>query len=837
MSRLLLINVWLSFLFNPAASMETQQHAICSAFSISANEYVDTGFSLNKIASDNRRVSASQLQTAIVDASETFATDKASRSSLDTTKVVEYVKSLILFVIPGVIVLVFCFIGFIPILVTRCIIPKKCCPPKKIVPAPEGDASLPKQERVGYSRCKKASPVISYAVLALITLAFVVVGIASAGTILQSMTDSMCSLEILVGDLNVFMTDLAGVIKNVSYHGVSLLDQVATKVDITDDLSARVDKVVDNMPTLIDWLSNQTYIGANGASVVYDLSGIINAKNSIMSVKSSAMQELAASQQLVLDKLVQPRAFITNLLHLTAMATNSTAKMLTQANDLLQQEPIKLTQIPFLLPENEYKGVMGVMGALRGSNQVVGAAFFALVVVTIPFSAMGILILRCKCKAANCCGLCATRFGCTFLFVAMTLLAILGLVLLPISIVFNDVCILMDTLPKDVRVYAQPFLQSAPGSGSVSNSSNGVNPSTLVDLSMETGLQVVDACWADKSLMDALNLTDVMENYVSKVDFSALDDLPLDPNAMFKDFYKFKEVVSALTPEKFGLNMSTIEALERVCNNCTGFSVLPKLAPDAVPKNTNTSALEMCDGKCDDMSHYPIIDLGGGFTTAYATGEMYGQCRTIRNLTCGISRSVREGYEHIVALRKEALRRYDAQVALVADLSDHIVNLYKDLESTRAEFAPFAASVSGIGKYTKCNFVVQFFERTHSALCGSPSTLSGFLWFAMSLAMVPLLSMGMVVSTMYINMRLGGVGQADHDHLRDIRDQTKNTVTKSISRIQTRFSRNQGSKYGRTVKVAPVPERDVAARTEGTARTMQQLRDKHKSYKEIKFIM
>ena len=105
-------------------------------------------------------------------------------------------------------------------------------------------------------------------------------------------------------------------------------------------------------------------------------------------------------------------------------------------------------QIPFLLPENQYKGVMGVMGALRGSNLVVGAAFFALVVVTIPFSTMGILIMRCKCKAANCCGLCGTRFGCTVLFVAMTLLAILGLVLLPVSIVFNDVCILMDTLPK-----------------------------------------------------------------------------------------------------------------------------------------------------------------------------------------------------------------------------------------------------------------------------------------------------------------------------------------------------------------------------------------------------
>ena len=173
----------------------------------------------------------------------------------------------------------------------------------------------------------------------------------------------------------------------------------------------------------------------------------------------------------------------------------------------------------------------------------------------------------------------------------------------------------------------------------------------------------------------------------------------------------------------------------------------------------------------------------------------------------------------------------------MAGLSDHIVSIYKDLNDTRNEFGPFAASVGEIAKYTKCNFVAKFFERTHSALCGSPSTLSGFLWFAVSLAIVPLLSIGMVVSTMYINMRIGGVGQANHNHLRDIRNQTSNTVTNGIKRIKTRFHRSQGDRKNRTIKVTPVPERNVAARTEGTARTMQQLRDKHKSYKEIKFIM
>ena len=91
---------------------------------------------------------------------------------------------------------------------------------------------------------------------------------------------------------------------------------------------------------------------------------------------------------------------------------------------------------------------MGVLGELRGSNLVVGAIFFCLVVVTIPLNIAGICVMKCKGKCANCCGLFITRSSCAFLFVAMTLVAILGLVLLPISIVFSDVCVLMDTLPQ-----------------------------------------------------------------------------------------------------------------------------------------------------------------------------------------------------------------------------------------------------------------------------------------------------------------------------------------------------------------------------------------------------
>ena len=91
---------------------------------------------------------------------------------------------------------------------------------------------------------------------------------------------------------------------------------------------------------------------------------------------------------------------------------------------------------------------MGVLGELRDSNLVVGAIFFCLVVVTIPLNIAGICIMKCKGKCANCCGLFITRSSCAFLFVAMTLVAILGLVLLPISIVFSDVCVLMDTLPQ-----------------------------------------------------------------------------------------------------------------------------------------------------------------------------------------------------------------------------------------------------------------------------------------------------------------------------------------------------------------------------------------------------
>ena len=257
-----------------------------------------------------------------------MATGNSSAESLDTTEIEKYANSLILFVIPGMLVLIFSFLGVVPIFVARCCIPQKCCPPKKPVPAPEGDAVLPDDKRKGYTRVELSAPVVSYSVLALIVLIFVTVGIVSAGTILQGMTDSMCSLEILVGDLDIFMTDLAGVIKNVSDHGVGLLDKVAAQVDITSDLQLQVTQTIGNMSLLIAWLSNQTIQGIP----IFDPNGIASAEESILSARGSAIQQLSESRAMVLDKLVMPRQFITNILEMVEMATNSTAAMLDQAN-------------------------------------------------------------------------------------------------------------------------------------------------------------------------------------------------------------------------------------------------------------------------------------------------------------------------------------------------------------------------------------------------------------------------------------------------------------------------------------------------------------------------
>lgn len=787
-----------SFLCDPvcgSADVKTKQHAICSAFSISADKYVDTGLSLQKITTGSRTISASKLQSAVIGAAGKIT---EPGKDLDTTKIQEYSRSLVLFVIPGVIILIFSFLGVVPIFIARCCLPQKCCPPKKPVPAPEGDEKLPDNQRKGYTRVEKSAPVISYAILALIVLTFSIVGITSAGTILQGMTDTMCSLEILVGDLNIFMTDLAGVIGNVSDHGIGLLDKVATQVNIASDLEPKINHVVSEMSTLILWLSNQTY---NGATNIFDPTSMANAEKSILSAKGDAMKQLADSRTMVLEKLVDPRAFITTILEMVTLATNSTAKMLDQANYLLQERPIEIMEIPLLLRESKYKGLMGVLAQLRGSNLMVGTTFFSFVIVTIPLGIMGIFMLQCKGKCMNCCGLFITRSSCAFLFISMTLVAILGLVLLPISIVFSDVCILMETLPQDVRVYAKPFLamEMAEKASSSANATQSTDPSALVDLSMETGLKMVDACWDDENLMDALNLTNTLSSFVGKVDFSALDDLSLDTEAMFKDFYDFKTEVATLTPKKFNLEVTTIEALELVCTACTGLDKLPEVSTAAPVyfNGTNTSVADYCDKKCDDRRPFPPI-IVNGFTTV-PPGEMYAQCRTIQSKSCEVGKKLRDGYNHLLKLIAEANSRFEAQAKLVQGLSEHINNLHRELDKARDEFTPFASSVGGINKYSSCHFVVDFFDRTRSAVCGSPSALSGMLWFAASLALVPLFSIGLIVTTMCINCRIGGIGQDHHDHIKDIKRQT----TQGIQRIKTRFNRrNKGTPA--TEKVEPM---------------------------------
>ena len=311
-------------------------------------------------------------------------------------------------------------------------------------------------------------------------------------------------------------------------------------------------------------------------------------------------------------------------------------------------------------------------------------------------------------------------------------------------------------------------------------SSNDGQPGALVDLSTETGLRVVDACWEDENLMDALNLTNTLGSFVKKVDFSALDALSIDPKAMFSDFYDFKAEVAAFTPESFGLNKTTIDVLDRVCNKCTGFKDLPKDAQGttSTPAAMNTPD-DFCENKCADMR------------------SMYAECRTIRDQSCAALKPLREGYDYLVNVTAEANTRFNAQASLVDALSNHITSLRQELDNTRKDFDSFAASLTGVNKYSSCHFVVDFFERTQSALCGSPSALSGMMWFAACLAIVPLVSMGLIVSTMYINCRIGGIGQKEHSHIRDINDQTKHHVKKGIRTIKSHLSRR---------RVDPVPE-------------------------------
>lgn len=345
-------------------------------------------------------------------------------------------------------------------------------------------------------------------------------------------------------------------------------------------------------------------------------------------------------------------------------------------------------------------------------------------------------------------------------------------------------------------------------------SSNNGQPDSLVDLSTETGLRVVDACWEDENLMDALNLTNTLSSFVNKVDFSALDALSLDPKAMFSDFYDFKAEVAAFTPENFGLNKTTIDALDRVCNKCTGFKDLPT---DAQGTTSTPAAMPdgYCENKCADMQ------------------SKYAQCRTIQDQSCAALRPLREGYDYLVSVMAEANTRFKAQASLVEALSDHVTSLRQELDNTRKDFDSFAASLTGVNKYSSCHFVVDFFERTRSSVCGSPSALSGMLWFAACLAIVSLLSMGLIVSTMCINCRIGGIGQKGHNHMRDMHDRTKHHVKKGIRNIQNRFNHNSARHHGtHTVTVAPAPRRDTALQRTGSARIMNELRSKQRPFKQ-----
>merc|ERR1712100_8120 len=115
---------------------------------------------------------------------------------------------------------------------------------------------------------------------------------------------------------------------------------------------------------------------------------------------------------------------------------------------------IELPEVPFLFDGGSITGALSITSVLEQNAYALGATLFVLMLVSIPFTVFGILVMGPKCAHRphsknsktvwQCCGLLFSRISCLWLYIMLIIACIPALLIFPLSIIFTDACVLFE---------------------------------------------------------------------------------------------------------------------------------------------------------------------------------------------------------------------------------------------------------------------------------------------------------------------------------------------------------------------------------------------------------
>ena len=480
----------------------------------------------------------------------------------------------------------------------------------------------------------------------------------------------------------------------------------------------------------------------------------------------------------------------------------------------------------------------------------IGSIFFVLALVSIPFTTFGILVMGPKCAhkqhdkksktayvlccspprhipACNpfdcvvfgcmfvslarfswqCCGLLFSRLSCLWLFMVLLIACIPALILFPTSIVVTDVCVIFEDFGANNDPYIEALLPMLTGGSSPSSapapsvapspSGAGDDLTNAFNFDIATGAEaVIDACFEDRSLLEALNITNTLYAYVYTVDFTdavsldltslvniseivgLMDDLlartiydivaPVNSTDHVRDvFFVGQRVAFVRLP--WSMRMQLVDLcvcvcvcvfvirvqanLNTACGTCSNFGV----AADALNKvpfydytisQSDRDSMDTCSD-CSSGVFPSSADLPG-------SSGGFSSCAVWQAVFCQVDSNITTLDTELSAVQDE----FTIVRTGILDMFASLQELKDSLDIVYGNVTDLANSVFTLNDFARCGFIGEFYNGMVEALC--PGSASGLLWLAYSMNIMCITVLCIIVTIILINCRLGGVGQPRH---------------------------------------------------------------------------
>jgi len=785
-------------------------------------------FSLYNTTRDHRIGAVDTLKTALFDY---LGGDTVDGDFLQSVGI-EYGTSLAGYVVPGVLCLIFLVLLGLPIIFVRCCCARKCCAPHHPLwgqeygtledypepkccggsrkPLPKGVSEMtPVTDMSGkpqpsathpvrpYTYCEQCSPVLVYIILAAFLLGVSISGTLAVGTIVSGLDGGVCSVDVLLLESRNFTHGLSDSVSAMLGVAIQVLDNIAIIVEDASGVSDIARNVSDAGGRAVGLIDN--LLTKVGGSYSFDSGSITDS----LTILDDAATILDSTLQDVLELLVDPRDTILSIVEMLDSITNMTDGFFDSADYVLHEQEVAVPEVPFISDGTPFNGALGATQILENNAYTIGSVFFVLALVSIPFTTFGILVMGPKCAhkqhdkksktAWQCCGLLFSRLSCLWLFMVLLIACIPALILFPTSIVVTDVCVIFEDFGANNDPYIEALLPMLTGGSSPSSapapsvapspSGGGDDLTNAFNFDIATGAEaVIDACFEDRSLLEALNITNTLYAYVYTVDFTDAVSLDLTSLVNISEIVGLMDDLLARTIYDIvaPVNSTDHANLNTACDTCSNFGVAAD-ALNKVPFYDYTISQSDRDSMdtCSDCSFgvFPSsADLPG-------SSGGFSSCAVWQAVFCQVDSNITTLDTELSAVQDE----FTIVRTGILDMFASLQELKDALDIVYGNVTDLANSVFTLNDYARCGFIGEFYNGMVEALC--PGSASGLLWLAYSMNIMCITVLCIIVTIILINCRLGGVGQPRHH------SDPKNLLPHNIPKLfKGGWNGNSGSK-------------------------------------------